>query len=526
MPYRSSSWAALACVGVPLAAHADVMLRFDSARGSCELIDRGGVPAVKCDAAGNPSISLGAKVVREVVGNSVEFRFPEAGEITVTPEADGQRISWKARTARAAVPASSIPAAAIPAASMPPAAAAAPGSSGAPVDEHGVLSVSGANAGPPGPAATDEASALAGALKALLPEMQKDVQEQYDYSIPESPGFTIIGMTPEDVVHPRTLRDFAVALKDGVDESGRFKTGIALDFTPLQWFVRDQTLAEYLRVDTGDLDLDKLQQAARQVPTRRYFNSNMLANTSVSIGTTQGTGDGDDSINLGFGLHVPLIDHSDGRERANECFGKTLFAKLKIARGGAIPNPLNAEEVNKLTSECLTPRWNDTVWTASLGYATTSEDGSFGDTKSGAYGIWSSFAYGFDGSSISALRNNAQLILHAKVINKQTVQDPDDDSLLIEQDSESIAAAFKFGSERLNAALQASYSRLKDRTHDTRDDIQKLSVGLEYRLAPDLWLVATIGGEGGRDNGKNNSFVLGSLKYGTAAKPTRDPRPK
>ena len=103
--------------------------------------------------------------------------------------------------------------------------------------------------------------------------------------------------------------------------------------------------------------------------------------------------------------------------------------------------------------------------------------------------------------------------------------DPDDDSLLIEQDSESIAAAFKFGSDTLNASLQASYSRLKDRTHDTSDNIQKLSVGLEYRLAKDLWLVATIGGEGGRDNGKNNSFVLGSLKYGTATKPT-DPRKK
>jgi predicted porin len=121
------------------------------------------------------------------------------------------------------------------------------------------------------------------------------------------------------------------------------------------------------------------------------------------------------------------------------------------------------------------------------------------------------------------LRNNAQLILHAKLLNKQSVPDPDDDSLLIEQDSESIAAAFKFGSDTLNASLQASYSRLKDRTHDTSDNIQKLSVGLEYRLAKDLWLVATIGGEGGRDNGKNNSFVLGSLKYGTATKPT-DPR--
>jgi hypothetical protein len=140
----------------------------------------------------------------------------------------------------------------------PPGIAAPAGTSGAPLNASGVLDTSDADgnpaanaAGTPGPAAADEASAVANALKLLLPEMQKDVQEKYDYSIPESPGFTIIGMTPEDVVHPRTLRDFAVALKDGVDESGRFKTGIALDFTPFQWFMRDQTMGEYLRLDTA-----------------------------------------------------------------------------------------------------------------------------------------------------------------------------------------------------------------------------------------------------------------------------------
>jgi hypothetical protein len=518
----SSSWAAWLGIALPAFALADVTLRFDRGRGDCELLDRAGAPVLRCDPATNPSVTLGAKMVRKTVGQFVEYSFPDAGEITITPDGDALRISWKPRTASAApTPAPSPgerPANALPATSD---------ASGAPVDSAGTLIVPGAAGaaatglvGPTAGVPKDENSALVDALKLVLPQYQKDVQDQYDYSIPESPGFTIIGMTPEDVVHPRTLRDFAVALKDGVDESGRFKTGIALDFTPLQWFMRDQRLSEYLRVDTGDLDLDSLRLAARQAPRRRYFNSNMLANTSVSIGATQGTGDGDESINLGIGLHVPIIDQSDGRERANECFNKTLFAKVKVASGGPIPKVLNADEVNKATSECLTPRWNDTIWTASLGYATTSEDGSFGDTRSGAYGIWSSFAYGFDGSPVAALRNNAQFILHARLINRQTVQDPGDDALLIEQDSESIGAAFKFGSDTLNAALQASYSRLKDRTHGTTDDVQKLSIGLEYRLAKDLWLVATLGGEGGRDNGKNNGFVLGSLKYGTASEPT------
>ncbi len=525
MPCRSSSWAALACLALPSLLHADVLLRFDGSKGSCELLERAGLPVLKCDAAANPSISLGGALIREATGKFVEFRFPDAGEISVTPEGDAHRIRWKARAAPGG-PASAV-------ASTPTASAATP-SAGLAHDlvdaAENLIVPAGAVAAAPQPAEgagptslipKDLAAALTEALRARLPQNQKLIQDEYDYSIPESPGFTIIGMTPEDVVHPRTLRDFAVALKDGVDESGKFKTGIALDFTPFQWFVRDQTMARYLRLDTGDLDIDSLRVDANKLPKRKYFNSNLLASTSVSIGTTQGTGDGDESVKLGIGLHVPIIDKSDGREFANDCFAKTLFAKAQIVPGGLIPVVKNAAEVNKMTSECmeLAPRWNDTIWTASLGYATTSEDGSFSDMESGAYGIWSSFAYGFDGS-IRQLRDNAQLILHAKVLNKQTVQDPDDESLLIEQDSETFGAAFKFGSERLNAALQASYSRLKDRTHDTSDRIQKLSVGLEYRLAKDLWLVATLGGEGGRENGKNNSFVLGSLKYGTATTPS------
>jgi hypothetical protein len=504
MRYRSSSSIALACLALPALAQADVLVRFDASKGGCALLsDDDGTPIVKCDAAANPSVAqLSSSVTRKVVGKFVELRFPGAGEITLTPQGDA--------SAPSNTPAGTIADA-----------------SGAPVTTAGVLAVG--TPGTPTPTSKDQPTsieqALKDALKGLLATDQKFIQDKYDYSIPESPGFTIIGLTPEDVIHPRTLRDFVVSLKDGVDESGRFKTGIALDFTPFQWFLRDQSLGDYLRADSGDLDLDALQLAAKKVPKRRYFNSNMLANTSVSIGTSQGTGDADESLNLGIGLHVPLIDHSDGREMANECFGKTLFAKAQIAEGGTIPTVMNADEVNAATSECLTPRWNDTIWTASLGYATTSEDGSFDDTKSGAYGIWSSFAYGFD-NSLRQLRDHAQLILHAKMIKKQTVQDPDDDSQLIEQDSETFGAAFKFGSDRLNAALQLSYSRLEDRTHDTSDRIQKLSVGLEYKLTKDLWLVATIGGEGGRANGQNNSFVLGSLKYGTAAKPSGDPRPK
>ncbi len=537
MRFKYSRALAIACALVPMASHADLLVRFDATKGVCQMLDIAGVQALRCDAVSGPVIALGAEpFVREVVGPFVDFRFPGARQIAVTLEGEGVRLRFSTEQNTQPTLAKEEANEATPKNPVAKEPIAHPvDSSGAPVDAAGVLVTSDSAVPDPksqdadGPARqTSDAQAtspqflsqLPATLAVALSQNQKIVQDTYDFSIPESPGFTIIGMTPEDVNHPRTLRDFAFALKDGVDESGKFKTGIALDFTPLQWFVRKQTLEEYLNANTGDLNLDALRrdiQSGKQAK-RKYFNSHMLTNTSVSIGTAKGASSNDSSVNLGIGLHIPIIDRSDGRELANDCFTRNLFNKVVVTDGGRVPNVANAKEVNDATSKCFMPRWNDTIWTTSLGYALYSDDGDLGAAKSGAKGIWTSFAYGFD-KSIPTLRDNAQLIIHAKVIKDQTVKDPNDESTTIAQDSRTMAAALKFGSAKLNAAFQASFSELEDRTHDKKDSVRKLSVAIEYNLAKDLWFVATIGGEGGRDNGKNNGFVIGSLKYGTAAAP-------
>jgi hypothetical protein len=523
MPYRYSKAALIGLALAPLIARGDVLLRFDASKGSCALKQAADGPQLECDASAGPAILLGSTPVSsERQGARVVYRFPDAGErpLIIKPEGDTWRISWPQPAANPQSAAAAAPtplAAPVPASSVPPATTVpAPPASAAASNRGPQIDVAGA---PPAAAgAIISPSDLATAVQTLVKtyESMKPNEAVFDYSIPESPGFVVLGLTPENVAHPRTLRDFVVSVKNGIDQSGELKAGLALDFNPLQLLERDESLADYL-----DIKSILSETEANRMPRKGLLNSpnHILRNTTFSLATTQGTGDSDKSVNLGVGLHIPLIDKSDGREHAAECFAESFFA-AKIAPGGTVPMLVNQDAVNKATSKCFSDKthWNDTVWTASLGYALTAESGNFSDTVPATRGLWTSFGYGFDGGP-PILRKNAQLILHAKLLYKERVTDPAVSTSFIDQDSRVLGFAFKMGSPTFNTSLQASFARLKDRTHDTHDSTQRLSVGVEYRVADNLWLVGSVGGEGGRTNGENKSFVLGGLKYGSAATP-------
>ncbi len=344
----------------------------------------------------------------------------------------------------------------------------------------------------------------------------------------------MLGLTPENVVHPRTIRDFVLTLKDGVDESGNFKAGLALDFAPLQLLSRDQLLEDYVDVEGIQKEMAEARMRGRGAPRERLFSrpDQILTNTTVSLATSQGTGDKDKTVNAGIGLHIPLLDRSDLRDWIGRCYEGTardLFFAAPVVDAGGIPKlaPGTAEQFEAAAQNCFDAsksqaRWNASIWTVSLGYALSSTEGDFGSVTPANRGAWSSFAYGFERGP-SLLRKYGQLVIHTKALYKETVVDPSDDSLFIEQDSTTVGLAFKLGKPNFNAALQASFARLKDKTHDTTDEVRRLSIGLEYRVKPDLWLVATVGGEGGRENGGNNSFVLGGLKFGSRTDPKLSP---
>ncbi len=122
-----------------------------------------------------------------------------------------------------------------------------------------------------------------------------------DLAVPDSPAFTVLGVTPENVTHPTTPREFATSLLNGVDERGNFQTGLALDFVPfLTFFGKDTSLKKY----------------ADQPLTR------FLARTQVSFATAKGVTDEDRSTRLALGLRMTIWDKGDPRsdKALEECY--------------------------------------------------------------------------------------------------------------------------------------------------------------------------------------------------------------
>src|SRR5258708_17355465 len=65
-----------------------------------------------------------------------------------------------------------------------------------------------------------------------VPELKNIKSGDLDFSVPDSPAFTILGVTPQTITRPTTPRGLAASLLNGVDENGNFQAGFALDTAP------------------------------------------------------------------------------------------------------------------------------------------------------------------------------------------------------------------------------------------------------------------------------------------------------
>ncbi len=126
-----------------------------------------------------------------------------------------------------------------------------------------------------------------------------------DLSVPESPAFTVLGLTPQTVTRPASPRELATSLLNGVDQHGNFQSGVALDLAPYLLFAGDQlSLRDY--------------QRSRKL--------RLLTRFQTSFATTKGASEDDKSTRLALGFHATLWDRGDP-QLDNEllgCFAREL----------------------------------------------------------------------------------------------------------------------------------------------------------------------------------------------------------
>ena len=344
-----------------------------------------------------------------------------------------------------------------------------------------------------------------------------------DMSVPASPAFTVLGVTPETVIRPTSPRAFATSLLNGVDPNGNFQSGLAMDFAP------------YLLIAGDDLTLFKY----RHSPMIR-----VLSRTQFSFATTKGASEDDKSLKLALGLNIALWDRGDPRmdQELIDCLStiKTpppptqlecelpdhptaddIKAFEKCQANIAAANQLRAQQVqeanefnNSVSTRCREDaqkkNWNRSSWTIGGAPSWISKNGQTKDLLWNGGGFWTSFAYGFEG--VPGLDKKSQLILHARYRNREQVPDPNVSGAFLSQDSLFFGTRFRTGSPTFNGSFE--YTFLRSRVTGLKyDNSSRLSLLFERRIAGDTWFNLSLGGETGRQDGRNNGFVLTSFKW-------------
>jgi hypothetical protein len=330
-----------------------------------------------------------------------------------------------------------------------------------------------------------------------------------DLSVPDSPAFTVLGLTPDTVTRPATPRELASSLLSGVDQNGNFQTGVAVDTSP------------YLLFYGNGVSLPHYQQS-------RVIQ--FLTHTQFSFATTKGTSDSDKSAKFAAGLSITIFDKGDAR--LDRAFTAKLanVATTISATFSPLPPTANADAIAKrkkdiegqveaaakpLRDEQKKLSWNRSSWIIAGAPSWISTDGTTSHLAPNGAAVWSSLAYGFDG--VPGLEHNAQLIVHGRFHSGENVPDPVKTGQFFKQQSAVAGARFRFGNENTIGSFETVYIHTRPVGRPT-DKFFRLTLGAEKRLTDNVWLHLGIGGESGEKNGQNKLFILGAFKWGTGPK--------
>lgn len=337
------------------------------------------------------------------------------------------------------------------------------------------------------------------------PSTFKLKQGTVDLAVPESPAFSALGLTPEQVSRPTTPRELASSFLNGIDRNGNFQTGVAIDAAPYMLLAGSKiTLSDY---QTG--------------PVMTRF----LARWQVSFASAKGSGDDDKSAKLALGMRFTIFDAGD--PRMDQVLVGCLAREADRVLNGAPPiSPLASEEeqatilrqreeqVRTAAKPCREAaakrRWNRSAWIAGVAPTWTSADGSTEAIDYSGTALWSSVGYGFEG--VPVLQDHALVAFYLKSRTREIVPDVFSEGSVVTQDNITTGFRLLAGSPTSQVNLELVW--LDNDRPDGRDDrYWNLGVGFEQRVAENTWLNLSFGRQLARDT-SGQFFVVGAFNWG------------
>jgi hypothetical protein len=326
-----------------------------------------------------------------------------------------------------------------------------------------------------------------------------------DLSVPESPAFTVLGLTPQTVIRPTSPRQFASSLLNGIDQRGNLQAGLAFDAAPYLIYAGDRlTLKRY----------------------RESYLLRFLARAQTSFATTKGASEGDKSIRAAVGFNFTLIDKGDPHSDSElmKCFTEKLRLPpppTSISPTGELSeedqrkrDEISAQNVaaaEDCRAESRKRNWNRSSWAVAFAPAWISSTGETRDFRYDGGGVWTSVAYGFE--KVPGLENTSQLIFHARYRDNETVPDPDMEGAFFRQDGLFLGGRARVGTENSSVSFEGVFQRLR-RVGMAFDNSSRLALGLERKIADNIWFNVAFGGQTDTPDGTRKGFVLTTFKWG------------
>jgi hypothetical protein len=335
-----------------------------------------------------------------------------------------------------------------------------------------------------------------------------------DLISPESPAFSMLGVSANEVTHPETPKKLALGVLNGLDPNGNFQTGFAVQFSPVLLFGGNQiTYTQY-----------RTNRATRA-----------LARLEVVSAVTKGTGD-DKAARATLGLVWTPIQLADpyASDELHGCISGA-FDKVPLVQPGDTPEETQrnleakAAQLGPLVAACrkrhaVSPADDMLlqVGAAPIFLSTSGETDDFrahGFVANGIFRIGMRRLFGMKPSQ-NGEGPHGQVILAAAYRNNEVVPDPANEGQFLERDRLNAGGRILFGSlDSPIFGLEALYQRASY-SNAGKDRYVTYAASFDYPLREGLWIGLSAGGSSGKRVGGDEGFVGLRLRFGAGDKPS------
>ena len=330
------------------------------------------------------------------------------------------------------------------------------------------------------------------------------------FSIPESPAFVFLNATPSSVTRPTAPREFAAAIINGIDNTGRVRQGLAIEFQPAL-LAHPVRLEDYQRrglkyiLSTAQLSLGTVRSSGDSGATDLAYGVRLLLYDRTDPMADRGfTGELADAL----GACTPTVapdfpGHRDAPASATDSATAALEARiatLEDEAGAADATACLEAAVENLAAAYAKAHWNDLTFGLAWAHGYRLSDSRLSGSVDLGDRLWL-----VGGAPVGSY---GQLQGYLQWSRTRTRADSAKASFV------AYGARLTLGSSTLNGFLDVVGESRRSGPAATKATTSSWTGGIEFRLSDHLWLATGFGHDGRLTQTSGPNVLLANLKWG------------